>query len=228
MSSIEQYDSIYKSNILKIKSGSIQIDNYLNGNILDSRKGVSLIIPIKTIHDSYFNLKEKINEIDKDQYIYPFDDLHVTIFDFIQGTKNYKADIDTEKICIEISNNVLNTINTFWIEYKGITCSSSAGLIQGFDDNQLVNIREKIRKNMELFNLKNDERYKSESSHITFLRFMKKIKDTRKFVNFINNNRITNIGKEKVKDIELVEHDWYNKKESKRVINKYQLTTGST
>ena len=148
VSSINQYDNIYNSNIHLIKDGFINIDNYLNGTRIDSRKGISLIIPITTINDFYSNLTKELMDIDSYQYIYPFDDLHITIFDFIQGTQKYKVSTDDEKKFIEITTNVLNTIKAFSIEFKGITFSTAAGMIQGFDNNKLVDIRANFKNRL--------------------------------------------------------------------------------
>ena len=223
MSSRRLYDSIYNTNIADIESGNIKVDDYLIGNKPDSRMGISLIIPIHSISKSYANLVSSLKKIEPAQYYYPTHDLHITIFDYIQGTEKYIRNPELEKTLIRISRESLKSVHRFSITFEGIVFSNTAGVIQGYDDNILIKSREKIRILLKKNGIKNDERYESESAHITFVRFMNQFLRAEELCRFINENREMEIGIQKVEEIELVEHDWYNHESNKRIIDKIEI-----
>jgi len=71
--------------------------------------------------------------------------------------------------------------------------------------------------------LKIDERYKSETAHITFTRFVNPLNDNRKLAGKINEDRNKSIDEITIRKIELVEHDWYNKKAHKKVFKTFEI-----
>jgi hypothetical protein len=221
MSSLKLYDGILESSVRRIASSMVDIDDYLNGTLKDERMGIALILPIQCIRKTYADMTGALGGIERDQYVYPFDDLHITIFDFIQGTASYEPDKVKEDMFTEISRSVLSTIPEFAITLHGITFSSGAGLIQGFDGDALVGIREEIRERLKKYGLKNDERYPSSSAHATFLRFKKGIDNPEKLLDFIKDHRTFHFGIETAGTLELVEHDWYNASSKKRVIESF-------
>jgi len=227
MSSRKLYDSIYKNNIAIIESGDIAVDDYLAGNRIDSRKGISLIIPIRSLADTYNRVVSSLKKIEPTQYYYPVSDLHVTIFDFIQARENFTRNEELEKIFTAASIQVLHAIKEFSITFEGIVFSSAAGIIQGYDNDILVGIREEIREFLKKNGIRNDERYASESAHITFARFADRLCRPEGLCKFINDNRETEIGLAQVTEVELVEHDWYNRASTKRVIHKIGGTTSA-
>lgn len=223
LSSRSLYDSIYDNNIVDIESGNIKIDEYLKGSKLDSRMGVSLIIPIHSISYSYSNLVSSLKKIEPEQYYYPTRDLHITIFDYVQGTEKYVRNTELEKAFIEISKQSLKIVHAFPITLRGIVFSNEAGIIQGYDTNILFKIRGKIRGLLNQNGIKNNERYESESAHITFMRFMNPLQKAKELCKFINENRELKIGFPTIEEVEMVEHDWYNHKISKRIIEKIKI-----
>ena len=76
---------------------------------------------------------------------------------------------------------------------------------------------------MNKMNLKNNERYISESSHVTFCRFTDDISNSIKYVELIENYRELEIGTENIVGMTLVEHDWYNRESKKKIIENYKL-----
>jgi 2'-5' RNA ligase len=223
LSSRSLYDSIYDKFILDIGSGNVGIDRYLTGDMPDARMGVSLIIPIRSISHPYEDLVSSLGKIEPGQYCYPARDLHITIFDFIHGTETYTRDPELERAFARISRESLKGVHAFPVAFKGIVFSNAAGLIQGYDDNLLIEIRNKIRLSLVASGIRNDERYASESAHITFMRFAGKLAKAKELCGFINENRDTDLGMETIREIELVEHDWYNHESTKRIIERFSL-----
>jgi len=223
LSLIDLYNKISNENIEYIKTNNVEVDKYLFEGRVDSRRGISLIIPVTQIFKKYKELISKFLKVDPSQYYYPYEDLHITIFDFIQASINYKTDKGLEDQFIEIADEILNGTNMFNINMKGIVFSKAAGIIKGYDNNKIVPMRENIRRLLLKSKLPNDERYKSKTAHITFLRFMNNISEPTEFYELIKDFKEKEFGIEKVTKIELVEHDWYNKSDSKRIIKQYDL-----
>lgn len=223
MSNIDLYNTIYSKNRNYILTGNIIIDDVLAHNRPDSRLGISLIIPIKNIEEKFNSFIGSAMQLEPEQYYYPFNDLHITIFDYIQGNENYKRNNETEIILTEVTEKALSIANSFQITFDGIAFSKEAGFIQGYDNNKLIELRDLIRKMMLDYGIKNDERYKSESAHVTFCRFREKLTNPEKFTEFIDANRKLFLGQEFINTVELVEHDWYNLNSKKRIIRNYKL-----
>lgn len=223
MSSVDVYKKIYAENIEQIRSGNIEIDHFLAARENDSRRGISLIISIKQILNNYKRLVGEFSTVDPDQYYYPFEDLHITVFDFVQGTVDYQRNDLLENLFLEISRKAVDSLGGFKVQMKGIVFSRGAGIIKGYDDNKLVLIRRNIRKLLVAHKIKNDERYESESAHITFTRFRGNIKNSLLLCETMEKNMEVDIGEEEVTSLELVEHDWYNSFHKKRIIGRVQL-----
>lgn len=223
MSSAELYNQIYLNNKRYLESGDIDIDKVLTIGKPDLRRGISLIIPIRQIFTSYEHLVNVFSNVDPNQYYYNFDDLHITVFDFIHAKNEYQRNSSLEDAFLEISKRAVDKIKAFKIEMRGVIFSRSAGLVKGFDNNLLVLIRKNIRDLMNSYSLTNDERYESESSHATFVRFRQALQNPAKFNEAIKNNRYVELGVEEVTNFELVEHDWYNSSRTKRMIQRIQL-----
>jgi len=217
------YDAIYDKSILDIGSGDVGIDGCLAGAVPDARMGVSLIIPIRSISRSYGDLVSSVRDIEPGHYYYPARDLHVTIFDFIHGTETYARDPGLERAFAEISRESLKGVRAFPSAFKGIVFSKAAGLIQGYDEGVLIGLRSRIRLALCANGIRNDERYESESAHITFMRFTDRLSRGKELCALIDGNRETDIGVETIREIELVEHDWYNHESTKRIIECFSI-----
>jgi len=216
------YNKIHQDNIAKISSGEIQIDDILNNRQPDQRIGVGLIISVANIKDNYCQLVSQLKTMEPNQYYYPFTDLHITVFEYLVGDTGYQPNPTLEKILIELSAQVLN-IKAFEINYSGICFSNGAGLIQGFDRGKLITLRNRIRPLLKKYHIPNQERYQSKSAHATFCRFTNNLTNPSEFSKLISQSRHYQFGSQKVTQIQLVEHDWYNSSRSKRIITSFNL-----
>lgn len=218
MSSPALYDEIYAAGIARIQSGQIESDPFLSSRKADTRRGISLIIPVQGIAKTYQQLVNTLAQLEPNQYYYPLEDLHFTVFDFIQAKPHYKRDDGLEQAFLSISQEAAQVTDAIEIELKGIVFSPAAGIIKGYDSNRLVSLRDHIRRLMDVQKLQNDERYASESAHVTFMRFREKLAHPNLFVKAVANYSEQDIGQEQVTRLELVEHDWYNSHRTKRII----------
>jgi hypothetical protein len=223
MSSIKLYDSIFQTHFKELENNRIKTDHFLVPNTIDNRRGVSLIIPISLDTSAYSDLVKEYCEIEPNQYYYPNTDLHITIFTFLSARDTYKNNNEINRQFMNISENVLGSIHTCSVLLNGITFSTEAGFINGYDNNVLIGIRDSIREEMNKNGLKIDERYKSETAHITFTRFVNPLADNKRLVKKILIDKKREIGEIRINKIELVEHDWYNKLINKKVLETFKI-----
>ncbi len=207
----------------RLVRGAIELDQMLRSPEDDTRLGISLIVPIGFLDGAYPQLIERFKEAEPDQYYYPLSDLHVTIFDFISGRMDYQRDSGLEKIFIELSRRALADFSPFEFDLEGVTFSSAAGLLQGFDSGQIVGIRSRIRSLLKEYGIPNTERYESESAHVTFCRFKSVLRNPAGLVDLIERNGDSKISHTTFRSFELVEHDWYNCVSRKRLIERIDL-----
>lgn len=225
MSSPELYSRIHSSNFERIRSGQVEIDKILASGLPDLRSGISLIIPVRGMRKEYAAIVERMERAAPDQYYYPFEDLHVTVFDFLQASGSYSRNADLESAFLWISREAAASAGSFPIKMKGLVFSQAAGLIKGYDDDVLIGLRKRIRDGMAACGMANDERYESESAHVTFMRFMGILADPGSLCGALKELEEFDLGAEKVTELELVEHDWYNTRVTKRVIGTVGLVT---
>lgn len=223
MSSKVLYNRIFNDHINDIKNGNIETDCFLSSQREDNRRGISLIIPIPFNSIKYLSLVNAFRDIESDQYYYPLSDLHITIFTFLSARDTYKNNKELEDEFIHITKTALDNLNKISIFFSGITFSKEAGFINGYDNDVLISIRDNIRKEIDKKGLQIDERYKSETAHVTFMRFKNRISDVNRFYNKIMEIKDNKVEEINLRKIELVEHDWYNTEINKRVISTFNI-----
>jgi len=199
------------------------VDAFLASERPDPRLGLSLVVPIEGIEEGYRALVRRISRIEPGQYYYPPSDLHATVFDFLQARAGYSSEAALESAFLDIALEALASERSFAIELRGIVFSSSAGMIKGYDGGALTRIRERIRSLMRLRGLANDERYASESAHVTFTRFRGSLADPAALCAAIGELRESELGEAAATRLELVEHDWYNSAGTRRIIGEIPL-----
>jgi hypothetical protein len=223
MNSKTLYEAIHLDNIIDIRNGNIFIDDYLTNGIKDSRRGVSLIIPLSQIFKEYEAIVKHFRILEPEQYYYPTSDLHITIFDYIAAHNTYAGSTLIDQTYIGITDAVVKSLAGFNVLFKGIVFSREAGLLKGYDNGSVIALRNRIRARLKDDGLPNTERYQSKSVHSTFMRFTKRIDNLHAFLNELELRKEIDLGIETVKRLVLVEHDWYNRKNLTRTIKEYEL-----
>lgn len=215
---VELYRAIREENIGFLRANEASVDEVLAGPSPDARRGVSLIIPVRIDPAVYAALLEEFTAIEPDQYYYPRDDLHTTVFDFLSAREGYVPDRGREEAFRLIAEEVCRRREAFSLRFRGVVFSREAGLLKGYDDEALIDLRERIRTALLEAGLGNDERYRSRSAHCTFMRFRAGLRCPGRFETVVNAWSERDLGNMPVTSAELVEHDWYNRKASKRII----------
>jgi 2'-5' RNA ligase len=210
----EHYNQLYIKSSEAILSGNYNIDSQIN-NASDSRFGVTLLIrPSESIKA---NIQEFINElqaVDDTQYYYPDYDIHITVMGIISCYEGFALDQISIKDYIEIIQRSLVGIDHIKIDFKGVTASPSAIMVQGFPtDESLTNLRNKLRENFKASALEQsiDSRYEISTAHATIMRFQEKLENADKLIAVAEKFRDHNFGEFTVEKLELVYNDWYQR-----------------
>lgn len=196
-------------------------------NPLDKRFGLTLLIkPQIEIQNNIQNFLTELRNTEPGQYYYPNSDLHVTTLSIISCYEGFNLkDItisDYSKIIIES----LESINEFEIEFRGVTASDSAIMIQGVPKTETLHqIRENLRINFGKSSLQKsiDSRYPLTTAHITVLRFSEKLNNAGQFINCIEKYRNHDFGTSKVSTLDLVYNDWYQRKEVVQQLAEFKI-----
>ncbi|MFC0779111.1 2'-5' RNA ligase family protein [Flavobacterium sp. HJSW_4] len=226
MNLTEHYDQLYKTSSEIISAGKYSIDSELK-NESDSRFGITLLI--RPNDEIKANVQAFINELKKaelEQYFYPDSDIHITVMSIISCSSDFTLNQISPNEYIEIICRSLVDVEKIKIHFKGVTASPSALMIQGFpSDETLNNLRNRLRENFKNSGLQQsiDSRYSISTAHSTIMRFQEKLHDPKKLIRIAEKFRDYDFGEFEVKNLELVYNDWYQRKNTTRVLGDFCL-----
>ena len=210
----EHYNELYKQSSEAILAGNYKLDSQINDQN-DSRFGITLLIrPNETIKANIQLFLNELKAIDSLQYYYPNSDIHITAMSIISCYEGFSLDKVSIPDYVEIIQKSLLDLNEIKIEFRGVTASPSAIMIQGFPtDESLNNLRDKLRENFKKSTLEQsiDSRYAISTAHVTVVRFQEKLQTPEKLIAITEKFRDFDFGTFTVDKIELVYNDWYQR-----------------
>lgn len=217
------YQEINEKGKQSILLNQEKVDLNIKNLAKDTRLGLTLLIHLSDeMKQKIRQIQDEIKQIEPNQYIYPTDDLHITVLDILGAKEGQEFDKMYLKQCHALIEKIIQEKKQFNITLKGIIASDAGLLIKGFYENTLEEIRCEIRDAFLKQKLSLEERYKTNSSHITFVRFSEQLTNRNALLAYMNNNIDREIGVLEVSSMEFVIHDWYNIKEEK--IGRYELS----
>lgn len=226
MNLIDHYNQLYKTSAEAILAGSYSLDTEIN-NELDSRFGITLLIrPSEAVRANIKLFLDDLKAVDATQYYYPDSDIHITVMSIISCYEGFSLDKIKVHDYIEIIEKSLIEVDQINIEFRGVTASSSAIMIQGFpSDETLTAFRNKLRDNFKKSNLQQsiDSRYEIATAHSTVMRFQEKLQNPEQLVQILEHYRDYNFGEFRVKKLELVYNDWYQQKDNTILLADFYL-----
>jgi 2'-5' RNA ligase len=111
----------------------------------------------------------------------------------------------------------------FAIRFEGVTATPEAVLIRGFPEHdQLNRLREKIFAKMAARGLPVKQRYPPTMAHVTVMRFRQPGANLAMLAESLRANRNRFFGTSTVRQIEMVENDWYMSPDRLRPIRSYE------
>jgi len=222
----EHYNKLYTDSIAKIKDDHYEMDSLINSSA-DNRFGITLITrPPETVKNNIQTFLNELKSIDPHQYYYGNSDIHVTVMSIISCFDGFQLEhINISEYIHLISKSLIEKPN-IEIEFRGITVSSSCIMIQGFMNNNFLNIiRNNLRDNFKTSNLQQsiDKRYSIQTAHTTVVRFQNKINNKPEFLKIIEAFRHYNFGSFEVNNLELVYNDWYQKEKHVKKLHVFSI-----
>lgn len=226
MNLTEHYNQLYKSASEAILNGKYNLDSYIN-NSSDSRFGITLLArPNEKVNTEIQQFLDKLKAVDPSQYYYPNSDVHITVLSIISCYQGFSLDkIAVEEYVKTIQKSLID-LGEITIEFRGVTASNSAIMIQGFPtDESLNNLRNKLRENFKNSALEQsiDSRYSISTAHSTVMRFTEKLVNPEKLIKITEEFRDYNFGFFKVDKVELVFNDWYQREKNTIYLKNFDI-----
>lgn len=222
----EHYNELYNKSSEAILGGNYKLDSQINDES-DSRFGITLLIrPDKPIKANIQLFLDELKAIDPSQYYYPDSDIHITLMSIISCYEGFSLDKISVPDYVEIIQKSLLDLGEIKIEFRGVTASPSAIMIQGFPtDESLNNLRDKLRENFKKSTLEQsiDSRYAISTAHLTVVRFQEKLQNPEKLVAITDKFRDFDFGTFTVNKIELVYNDWYQRERNTIQLENFKL-----
>ena len=226
MNLTEHYDQLYKKSSGAILSGNYTIDSDIK-NESDARFGITLLIrPSEEIKANIALFLEELKEADPTQYYYPDSDIHITVMSIISCSEEFSLDQISPNDYIETICKSMVDIDSIRIQFRGVTASPSAIMIQGFPTDETLNdFRNKLRENFKNSALQQsiDSRYTISAAHSTVMRFQEKPENPEKLMQITEKFRDYDFGELVVKKMELVYNDWYQRKSNTKILGEFGL-----
>lgn len=224
---VQLYDRLFCQSIGAIEKGDIVTDGRIDEK--DNRRGLTLLLrPADDIKDNIHRFQEEMRDIDGEQYYQPAADLHITALPVITCYDGFDlADVSLPDY-VQVISESITAIGKIGLDFKGITASREAVMIQGFPaDNSLAILRDRLRKNFGRTELQQsiDSRYPLSTAHITSIRFRKALKSPGRFAAMLQQYRKSDFGKMQAASLELVYNDWYQKDTVVKTLHRFTLGT---
>jgi 2'-5' RNA ligase len=221
------YDRMWAEASERLAAGAITIDRQLVERGADRRTGISLIArPDRAAATQIAELLNELRAQEPEQHFYRLDELHITILSLISAS----ATFDLSRVPLAAYKAILAELFAqscpFQIEFKGITASPGAVLVQGFIEGDHLNqLRQAIRCALERSGLGEslDTRYRIVTAHMTAVRFRAPLRDPQQFAARLAGVREGVFGSTLVDRIDFVFNDWYMSHDRVRVLATYPL-----
>lgn len=213
----EHYHKLYTKSSQAIRAGNYKLDPQIN-DPSDSRFGITILIrPDEKTKAKIQLFLDELKAIEPEQYYYPDSDIHITVLSVISCHEGFSLNKIQLNDYIEIIQKSLIDTTAITINFKGITTSSDAVMIQGFPTSDALNdLRNKLRENFKKSNLQQsiDSRYTIAAAHATIVRFQEELQNPEELLCVIEKFRDTDFGNFTVDKLEFVYNDWYQRAKS--------------
>jgi 2'-5' RNA ligase len=223
----EYYEHLCSQALKEFEANRFQLDHLVDSSS-DTRYGITLLArPSDQVKQAISEALEEIKSTAPEQYYYPESDIHITVLSIISCYPDFSlSDINLSKYSQLISE-VLRQAMPFSIIFEGLTASPECIMIRGFpESNTLNSIRSQLRKDFKKSTLQHsiDKRYRIRTVHSTVLRFKQEISALSAFVEKIKALKTRKFGTCTIDELEFVANDWYLRKQSVKLLDKFKLT----
>jgi len=221
------YEQLWSKTGALLKSGRMRIDSRLQDKAGDDRRGVTLVArPDAGVQKNVANFLREAATLCPRQHFYQPSELHVTVMAIIANSEFWREEIHQLPAGRVVLDRVLNNCGPFRIDFRGVTVSPDAVLIQGFPaDNVLSRLRDELRDAFGKAGLGEnlDRRYKAVTAHLTVMRFSEPEADWKRLFDFLQAHRETDFGETYCQTLQLIRGNWYASASMVRLLQEYPL-----
>lgn len=186
------------------------VDPYLT-TANDDRRGLALILQLPAHVSRNINFAlQPLQTVEPGMYYYPATDMHITVMDIIGARPAFHlASEQLERYRQVIGTIVAENPVIDW-HLAGLMLSPGAVMVKGYYSSALQDLRAKLRANLAQAGLALEERYQTQSGHVTVARFAQPLRDPAAVVKLVDAERSLPCGDFTSHRVDLVIHDWYN------------------
>jgi 2'-5' RNA ligase len=226
MNLTSQYDALWESARMGFLNGVVEVDHSIDSTS-DTRYGMTLIMrPSEDVRRMVEEIVGKLMALEPDQYAYPASDVHLTVLSLLSCSPGFTIDSIPIEEYIKINEEACKNLPPIRIHFRGLTASPAGILIQGFPENETLNmLRDRLRSAFKSSRLRQtiDIRYTLQTAHMTVMRFRKPLRDASEFVESITKRRNVDFGRCEISDLTLVGNNWYMQKQSIQELHTVRL-----
>lgn len=221
-----RYDDMWANALSSFKSGRFECDPLIDSPA-DMRRGLTLLGRISgKASERMLEFLDGFRELEPDQYFYSGEDLHLTVMSVVTCHEGFAlSQIDPEDYA-GIMTEVLRDAGPLRIKFKGITASPSCIMVQGFPENDQLNlIRETLRESFGESSVFSsiDSRYRIITAHSTVIRFRKPVLNGAQLIQRLEASRDSDFGSVEIGELEFVYNDWYQRAANTVKLNLFML-----
>jgi 2'-5' RNA ligase len=221
------YEQLWSKTGALLKSGRMRIDARLQDKAGDDRRGVTLVArPDAGVKKKVGNFLREAAVICPRQHFYRPAELHLTVLTIIPGSAAWRDQIHRLPDCQMILEKVLKNRRAFSVDFRGVTASPDAVLIQGFPaDDLLAGLRDELRNSFRQHGVDEnlDRRYKIATAHLTAMRFSHPKANWTRLLSLLEAHRETGFGETRFQSVQLIWTNWYASTGVVRVLQEYPL-----
>ncbi|NJO01467.1 MAG: mutarotase [Bacteroidia bacterium] len=211
----EIYDAMWQQHAPKLAQGQVDIDVFFENPGQDTRRGITLIArPGEETQSDISQFLADAQRVAPEQYYYVPEDRHLTVLSIISCYAGFTLNGIDPMAYAEVVEKSLKDIQSFRIDFQGLTVSGAGVMIQGFPaDDNLERLRQALRQrfNDSGLAIRMDERYPIRTAHLTVIRFMNPLLQAKNFMNFLSENRARRFHHTRLTQVELVYNDGYQR-----------------
>ena len=220
-----QYQNLWRSALQSFEQGQVETDDILLDKQTDLRRGMTLIIrPSQEVAERISLFLTELAVAEADQYFYHPNEFHLTLLSLFTATPDYKPLYKKQSAFIGAADQVLSQARPFKIRFRGVTAAPGAVMIQGFPEDDSLNVlRNKLREQLSENGLGDglDARYPIITAHITVFRFQQQPNKVESFLKCLRQYRLFDFGEMNVSAVQMVENDWYMSRNKVKVIRQW-------
>ncbi|AKQ47191.1 hypothetical protein TH63_18585 [Rufibacter radiotolerans] len=220
------YQSLWENAEQHFAAADFEVDDLIDSPH-DTRRGITLLArPQEPVKENIQRFLQDMAQLEPDLYYYPPTDFHLTLLTIISCYPGFTLDQVQPQAYVDVVEQALRPIKKFKVVFMGVSASPACIMVQGFPiGDELGRLREKVRKLFQASVLQQsmDQRYILQTAHSSVIRLRKPPANPQAFLNKLREYRRQVFGSTEIRQVELVYHDWYQRRANTQTLATFDL-----